>query len=368
MFAESKARVAQQEEEEKARFEARQARSVVRTRSAERHRVAVVKQRSAELATKKVVQAEVREKAATLYTERLQFFAEHVSHVVFRVPQAVPASRSCPPIDNTCPGAPSQKAAKEQKAQRHLRVVEMERKAKFQIHREVESKQQAYAAEHRRVTDDIVRELASEAYERNLQQERARAIREEELEAVRQRWRYQNRRQIKERKDSIERFRRTGKLDPSLSANLGGDALADDIRSSMLTPAARAAMESMVSKYTGRANRQSENVRMAAEKAGLPKESKGAERPTTTAGAEAAMEAWAPASAMPRQKSPPQNRRPQSAGSVQSTGAPQWRPPRPHSAAPASNSIAARMRRPQSADSYSMQRAGTIRPRVSMLV
>lgn len=237
----------------------------------------------------------------------------------------------------------------------------MERKAKFQIHREVESKQQAYAAEHRRVTDDIVRELASEAYERNLQQERARAIREEELEAVRQRWRYQNRRQIKERKDSIERFRRTGKLDPSLSANLGGDALADDIRSSMLTPAARAAMESMVSKYTAGANRKSENVRMAAEKfkmkAGLPRESKDAARP----------EAWAPASALPQQKSPPTQRRPQSAGSVQSTGAPQWRPPRPHSAAPASNSIAARMRRPQSADS-SMQRAGTIRPRVSMLV
>jgi|EP01043_Picozoa_sp_COSAG02_P030480 hypothetical protein len=78
MLAESKARVAQQEQDEKARFVARQAQSAVRTQSAERHRVAAVKQRSAELATKKVLQAEVREKAARLYDERLHNFAEHV--------------------------------------------------------------------------------------------------------------------------------------------------------------------------------------------------------------------------------------------------------------------------------------------------
>ena len=79
MLTESKARVAQQEQDEKSRFEARQARSAVRTQSAERHRVAVVKQRSAELATKKVVQAEVREKAASLYDKKLQSFVERVS-------------------------------------------------------------------------------------------------------------------------------------------------------------------------------------------------------------------------------------------------------------------------------------------------
>jgi hypothetical protein len=78
MLVESKARVARQEEEEKARFVARQARSTARTKSAERHRVSVIKERSAELATKKVLQAEVREKASKLYDERLQSFAEHV--------------------------------------------------------------------------------------------------------------------------------------------------------------------------------------------------------------------------------------------------------------------------------------------------
>jgi hypothetical protein len=157
-----------------------------------------------------------------------------------------------------------QKAAKEKIAQRHLRVVEAERKAKFKVHREVESKQQAFAAVHRREIDDIVREQASDAYQRNLEQEHARTVREENLEAERQRWRYQNRRKVKERKDSIERFRRTGKLDTSLSANLGEDALAGDIRASMLTPATRAAMESLVSKHTSQAAKKSENVAKAA--------------------------------------------------------------------------------------------------------
>eukprot|EP01043_Picozoa_sp_COSAG02_P030481 COSAG02_NODE_1946_length_10302_cov_13.656768_9_plen_294_part_00 len=268
----------------------------------------------------------------------------------------------------------SQKAAKEKSAQRHLRLVETERKAKFQVHREVEAKQQAYAAEHRRVTDDIVREQASEAYARNMQQERSRAVREAELETARHRWRYKNRREIKERKDSIERFRRTGKLDASLSANLGSDALADDMRTSMLTPATRAAMESMMGKYRTGASRKSENVSKAVGsfklKAGLPAGS-GPAKP-----AAAARDAWAPDSTSPRHNSPTAQRRPQSAGAMQSTGTPQWRPPRPQSAAPASNSIAARTAvqrsatgrgRPQSADSYSSQRSRTIRPRVSML-
>ena len=251
----------------------------------------------------------------------------------------------------------------------------MERKAKFQVHRETEAKQQAYAAEHRRVTDDIVREQASEAYARNIQQERSRAVREVELETARQRWRYKNRREVKERKDSIDRFRRTGKLDVSLSANLGSDALANDMRTSMLTPATRAAMESMMEKYRSGASRRSENVSKAVGsfklKAGLPAGT-GTTRPVA-----AACDAWTPGSTSPRQNTPVAQRRPQSAGEMQSTGAPQWRPPRPQSAAPASNSIAARTaaessttrrRRPQSADSYSSHRSETIRPRVSMLV
>lgn len=267
-----------------------------------------------------------------------------------------------------------QKAAKEKSAQRHLRKVEMERKATFQVHREVEAKQQAYAAEHRREVDDIVRAQASEAYERNMSQERSRALREEELEVTRQRWRYKNRRKVKERKDSIERFRRTGKLDASLSASLGGDALANDIRASMLTPATRAAMESLINKYTSETNSKSQNVSKAVAsfklKAGLPVSSDAAQS------AAVAMHAGAPKSTS--QNSPAAQRRPQSAGQIQSTGAPQWRPPRPHSAAAASGSVAARTpagsmsvtrtSRPQSADTYYMSRTGTIRPRVSLLM
>ena len=129
----------------------------------------------------------------------------------------------------------------------------------------------------------------------------------------------------------------------------------------------------------------------------LPRQARGKHRENSEGGAffiggtaarpSPATQAWG-GDSVPQLQQPPQSssaarrHRPQSAGATtQSTGAPQWRPPRPHSAAPASRSIAARSsggseaalagggatrRRPQSADSYSA-RIGVIRPSVSML-
>ena len=59
--------------------------------------------------------------------------------------------------------------------------------------------------------------VCSQAYERNVEQERSRRAGVEALEDARQKWRYSNRIQVKERRDMAERYRRTGKLDAQLS-------------------------------------------------------------------------------------------------------------------------------------------------------
>jgi hypothetical protein len=229
LLHDSKLRIAAQEEDERQRFVVRMERSHERMSQAELQRLATIDQR-----------------------------AKEAGCVLF---WAWPASRARG--DTLCSPTPSKRGvalaraktvAKEESAQRHMRLERARHRVRFDAVRKHEAKQRRLAAQKKHAMDEELRQAASLAYEAGDAKTRARAERLDLLAQERQRFKWTNRVQQKTLRDQVDRYRQTGTISPQLThglrATLGVGGTADSIRASMLKPGTRDLLLQMQREFT----------------------------------------------------------------------------------------------------------------------
>jgi len=223
LLHDSKLRIAAQEEDERQRFVVRMQRSHERMSQAELQRLATIDQRAKEAGKRKLLHRAVRERSAELYEERQAGFA-------------------------------AKNVAKEESAQRHMRLERARHRVRFDAVRKHEAKQRRLAAQKKHAMDEELRQAASLAYEAGDAKTRARADRLDLLAQERQRFKWTNRVQQKTLRDQVDRYRQTGTISPQLAhglrATLGVGGTADSIRASMLKPGTRDLLLQMQREFT----------------------------------------------------------------------------------------------------------------------
>lgn len=172
---------------------------------------------------RKLLHRAVRERSAELYGERQAGFA-------------------------------AKTVAKEESAQRHMRLERARHRVRFDAVRKHEAKQRRLAAQKKHAMDEELRQAASLAYEAGDAKTRARAERLDLLAQERQRFKWTNRVQQKTLRDQVDRYRQTGTISPQLThglrATLGVGGTADSIRASMLKPGTRDLLLQMQREFT----------------------------------------------------------------------------------------------------------------------